>query len=254
MDASTADKRLHIFLRHVHIRHDARSRDPGKHRPAWFSHEACFANLLDTLGKSPLGHKVTLTVIYDGTEADLADDFMSRYLSTPRKFPIAIRIVEAGSNARSWHITMALARATPMGEHDLVYFMENDYLHVEGWLEKLAAFDASGIDYDYLSLYDHNDKYILDMYAGLHTQLVVAGGQHWRTAPSTCGTFLQPRRVFLEDYDDWMRDMADYYMFTDLATTKQRVLYTPVPGLNTHCMEGYLSPCVDWEAIAKAAL
>jgi hypothetical protein len=254
MEGTTRDKRLHIFLRHVHVKHNERSRDPGKQRPAWFSHEACFLNLLDTLGQSPYGHKVTLTVVYDGTAADFEDDFMSRHLAVPRKFPLSIKLVEAGSNVQSWHITLALAMASEMGPDDLVYFMENDYLHVPGWLDRVAEFDAAGIAYDYLSLYDHMDKYILPMYAGLQSSIVVTPRLHWRSAPSTCGTFIQTRQCFLADFDDWMAEVADYYMFARLVGEKGRKLYTPMPGLATHCMEGYLSPVVDWAAIAQAAV
>ena len=68
----TGVKKIHIFFRHVHMRHNSRSRDPDKLRPGWFSHENCFLNLLETLDKSPWAENVTLTIVYDGTAAELS--------------------------------------------------------------------------------------------------------------------------------------------------------------------------------------
>jgi hypothetical protein len=39
-------------------------------------------------------------------------------------------------------------------------------------------------------------------------------------------------------------------LFPKLQDERGRVLLTPVPGLATHCMAGYLSPAVDWQALA----
>jgi hypothetical protein len=249
MDAAATEKRLHIFYRHVHTMHNERSRDPGKTRPEWFSHEACFANLLRTLDASPYGHKVTLTVVYDGTAEDFETDFMHAYIATPRKYPVAIKIVQGGSNHKSWIYALAIAKNTPMGDQDLVYMMENDYLHRDGWLDKVAEIDASAIAFDYLALYDHADKYFLDMYAGLQSRIVVTASQHWRTTPSTCGTFILPRRVFLEDVGDWAQEVGDFHMFKHLTEDKGRVVLSPVPGLATHCMTGYLAPTIDWSKV-----
>jgi hypothetical protein len=249
MDAAATEKRIHIFYRHVHTMHNERSRDPNKTRPEWFSHEACFVNLLRTLDESPYGHKVTLTVVYDGTVEDFETDFMRAHTASPRKYPVSIKIVQGGSNYKSWIYALAIAKNTPMGESDLVYLLENDYLHVDGWLDKVAEIDASGVPFDYLALYDHADKYFLDIYANLQCRIVVTKTQHWRTAPSTCGTFIMPRRVFLEDVGDWAQEIADYYMFKHLTDNKHRVLLTPLPGLSTHCMSGYLSPTIDWSTV-----
>jgi hypothetical protein len=44
---------------------------------------------------------------------------------------------------------------------------------------------------------------------------------------------------------------GDHHKFIFLNQTKNRFVYTPIPGLSTHCMEGLLSPCIDWEKINK---
>jgi hypothetical protein len=244
-----AMSKLHIYYRHVHIKHEGRSRDPSKRRPEWFDYEKCFSNLLQTLDVSPLSVNVTLTVIYDGSQADFVQDFMNKYCAISRRYPTYIKTVEAGSNLKSWHVALDQARAAPIADADLIYFVENDYLHLPGWLEKVFELYVSGIRFDYLSLYDHMDKYFLPMYGDLTTKLFVTATQHWRTAPSTCGTFMLRRSTLLEDIGLWAMEVQDHFLFTELCQKRGRILLTPVPGLATHCMEGYLSPTIDWAGL-----
>ncbi len=171
---------------------------------------------------------------------------MYSYCAKQREYPVSIKIVAAGSNAMSWQVALDQARTAPIADTDLIYFIENDYLHLPGWLEKVFELYVSGIRFDYLSLYDHKDKYFLPMYGELTSRLIVTATQHWRTAPSTCGTFMLRRSTLLEDVGLWAMEVQDHYLFTELCQNRGRVLLTPVPGLATHCMEGYLSPTIDW--------
>jgi hypothetical protein len=61
------DRYLNIFFRHVHVKADKTSRDPNERRPEWFSHEVCFQNLISTIRMDPLGHRVRLVIVYDGS-------------------------------------------------------------------------------------------------------------------------------------------------------------------------------------------
>jgi len=87
------------------------------------------------------------------------------------------------------------------------------------------------------------------MYEGLNSKLFVTKTHHWRTAPNTCGTFLLRRKTLIEDLYIWWLEIQDYYLFQTLCINKGRILLTPIPGLATHCMEGYLSPTIDWELV-----
>jgi hypothetical protein len=233
----------------VHSKHNPRSRDPGKTRPEWFSHEKCYLNLLKTLDESPFAQHVTLTVIYDGMQNDFQDDFMSRHLATPRIYPIVVMMVEAGSNMKSWHAALQQASSAPADDQDLIYFLENDYLHLPRWIDNVFQLYSSGIAFDYISLYDHKDKYFLSMYASLTSKLFITESRHWRTTPSTCGTFILRRKTLLDDMHLWAMEIQDHLVFTELCENRGRVLLTPVPGLATHCMDGYLSPTINWEHI-----
>ena len=241
-----SQKLVNIFYRHVHIKHDARSRDPYKQRPEWFSHEKCFENLIRSLGNSPFQNNVTLTIIYDGTVEDYNNDFISTYCKIPQMYPIHVKIVEAGSNINSWRIALNQAVQAKITDSQFIYFLENDYLHTAHWLEKTIELVHSRIEFDYLSLYDHNDKYIYPMYENLKSSLFVTQSHHWRTTPSSCGTFLVRRKTLIEDLALWHSETQDHHAFTELVENKKRILLTPLPGLSTHCMAGYLSPTIHW--------
>ena len=245
-----AEPRLHIYYRHVHVSADKRSRDPNKARPAWFSHEACFVNLLETIAADALGHRVTVTVIYDGKVDDLLTDFMAHH-ATAEDRRVQLQLIHAGSDMNSFLITVSHAHRAAQPPNDIVYFLENDYLHQHGWVSKVFELYASGVPFDLVSLYDHKDKYMLQMYEGLAATLHLSHSHHWRTAPSTCGSFLLSKAALERDFDVICSGKVDYFIFSEIVGARGRRLLTPIPGLATHSMEGYLSPNVDWAALVR---
>ncbi len=243
------DRRIHIFYRHVHVSAEKRSRDPNKARPDWFSHEKCFRNLLQTIAADPQGHRVSLTIVYDSTLDQLQTDFIAPFVAN-EELGLKVQFIKGGSDINSFLITMAMARALPAPATDLIYFLENDYMHQHGWVSKVFELYDSGEAFDIVSLYDHKDKYFLPMYNGLSSQLLITNTHHWRTAPSSCASFIVSKAELEQDYDIWASGQTDYHFFTKLTQGRGRVLLTPIPGLSTHSMEGYLSPNVDWAALA----
>lgn len=245
-------EKIHIIYRHVHMKYNERSRDPNKSRPLWFSYEKCFESLLNSIEKSALVDRITLTIVYDGSQAEFESDCIYKYCSPSKKFPFFVKIVEAGSNVKSWHEAIAIAKIQEFADSDLIYFMENDYLHSIDWVEKITELCDSQIPFDYVSLYDHTDMYnfinqsVLPVHGRLKSKIYVTKTHHWRVSPSTCGTFIVRKKVFFEDFEAWTGDLADHYVFTFLSKIKNRVLITPIPGLATHCMDGQLSPTINW--------
>ncbi len=247
---SDIQRKIHILYRHVHVKANARSRDPNKSRPEWFSHEKCFKNLLDTIHQDPLGHRVSITVMYDGPPEDLQDDFIAPYLANPEN-GIRLQYLKAGSDINSFLITLAYAHRAEFAPNDIVYFLENDYVHQHGWVSKVLELYASGQTFDIVSLYDHKDKYFLPMYAQLTARLLLSPTHHWRTTPSSCATFLLEKSAFDRDYDAFSCGQNDFFFFSELTGRRGRVMLSPIPGLSTHSMEGYLSPNVDWAQLVS---
>lgn len=248
----SAGRQLYIFFRHVHVKADKTSRDPNKQRPVWFSHEICFQNLVSTIRLDPLGHRVKLVIVYDGTVEDFTTDFIASYYANAA-LGLNIQFIRGGSDINSFLITLGLAKSLELPAEDLVYILENDYMHQNGWVSKVFELYDAGIKFDYVSLYDHRDKYHYEMYASLTSRLVYSQSHHWRTAPSTCASFILEKRVLDRDYAVFSSGLTDYYFFSKLIGENGRILLTPVPGLATHSMEGYLSPAINWEKLAQEA-
>jgi hypothetical protein len=133
--------------------------------------------------------------------------------------------------------------------NDLIYILENDYLHVEGWSEKLIELYKTFNELNYISLYDHNDKYFLSQYEDLTSKIVTTNSHHWRTVPSTCGSFIVPKKIFDEDYEIQTTIIGDHNKHIYLNEHRNRFILTPIPGLSTHCADGLMSPTIDWSKI-----
>ena len=224
--------KIHIFYRHYNI-----SGNDAKNRPIWFDFEKCFANLLRTIKEK----NVSLHVVMDGV---VDTNFIKKYQNE-----CVLHTIAAGSDAASFWKTWEIAKQTQIDNTDLIYFLENDYLHVDGWVDKIVDLFSTFNNLNYVSLYDHNDKYFLPMYDNLVSKIVTTKTSHWRTTPSTCGSFIVTKKIFDEDYAEHTSILGDHNKFLHLAQTKKRFILTPIPGLSTHCTAGLLSPIIDWQQI-----
>lgn len=225
--------KIHIFYRHYNI-----SKRDSKGRPPWFDFENCFKNLLKTIQNE----NVELHVVFDG---DIKDNWINNYSS---KF--TTHQIEANEDQKSFWKTWEIAKNTKINENDLIYFLENDYLHKKGWVDKIIELFNKYNLLHYVSLYDHNDKY-LPIYDDLVSKILTTDSHHWRTTPSTCGSFIVKKQLFDLDYDVHTTTRGDHNKFIDLYNERQRLVITPIPGLSTHCMDGLMSPTINWEEINK---
>lgn len=222
--------KIHIYYRHA-------SNCIVRNRPSWFTFEKCWENLLKTIdGKD----NINLTLALDG---NVEDDFTKNYQDKFELFSTNL-----GSSLLSYRDLLKHIQNTKMDKNDLIYFVENDYLHLDNWVDKVIDLFSCYESLNYVSLYDHNDKY-MPMYDNLASKIITSKTHHWRTTPSTCGTFIITRDMFDKDYDVWESAVGDHNTFMYLNQERQRYVLTPIPGLATHCMEGLLSPTINWETI-----
>lgn len=225
--------KVRIFYRHYNV-----VGNDYKNRPFWFDYEKCFTNLLRTIKNR---EDIELHVVMDG---DIDSNFISKY-----KTHFITHIIKGGSDYSSFLSTYKIAKSLDTEENDLYYFLENDYLHIDNWVDKVKELFSTYSNINYVSLYDHNDKYFLPMYDNLVSKVFTTKTHHWRTTPSTCGTYIVNKKIFLEDFDVPFQMKGDHNKFLWLAKNKNRFVTTPLPGLSTHCMGGLLSPTIDWEGI-----
>jgi hypothetical protein len=224
--------KLHIFYRHYNIQGT-----DNRNRPSWFDYEKCYNNLLSTIN---FNQKVKINIVYDGKE----DNWIKN-----KKFN-KFHEIEAKEDMKSFWETVKLSHSDDSIEKDdLIYFLENDYIHVNGWVDKIFELFQTYNGLDYVSLYDHNDKYFLPMYDSLTSKIFTSPSHHWRTTPSTCGSFITTKQRLNEDFDILSTMRGDHNKWLWLNENRSRFVFTPLPGLSTHCMNGLLSPTIKWEEI-----
>lgn len=229
--------KIHVFYSHYNI-----TGTDNKYRPNWFNYEKCFINLLNTIKDK----NVDLHLIMDGK---VEDNWIKNYKNHYTSHEITGGSMEAVAPP-----FFDIVKATPMEENDLVYILENDYLHVSDWVNVILDLYKNFSGLSYVSLYDHKDKYFLPMYDDLVSKIFISNYCHWRTTPSTCGSYITTRKILNEDFNDHTGvtvPVGDHHKWLFLTETKNRFIITPIPGLSTHCMEELMSPNIDWKEINK---
>lgn len=213
-----------------------------KGRPSWFDFEECFKNFLKTIEK---WESVTLHVVFDTSRGHLEDNWIFKY----QQENIIFHEIEGGSMDKAAMEMYKIAKelSEDMNEDDLFMFQENDY-KFQDWVSDIhALYRYFGDQLNYVSLYDHADKYMSNVYPDLVSKIVTTSFRHWRTTPSTCGSYICTKKIFLEDYEIHTNVIGDHNKWVYLNQEKGRFLLTPIPSLSTHCMDGLLSPCINWD-------
>ena len=161
-----------------------------------------------------------------------------------------------GNGAASFNHALTIALKLPL--NDIIYFVEDDYLHRENSLSVLKEGIMLGADY--VTLYDHPDKYLdtdnpfVDK-DGEVTKVFLTKSCHWKMTSSTTMTFASTVRTLKQD-EKILRSRTinhhpdDFNMFADLSDLG-RSLVSPIPGFSTHGQSDFLSPLVNWEEVAN---
>lgn len=233
---------LHIFFRQTG---DILHKIHPIIRPHWFNYEKCFYNFINTLIPSINNIEVKFNIIFDG---DLNNTFTQKYTNNPLISTNIIQIQSGGEWNAGKVLWTFLKEQYQYNDEDIIYIVENDYVHAPNWcnvlVELFKTYNAT-----YASLYDHNDKYFLEMYDDLQSPIICTKHCHWRGVPNTTGTFAMRGKYLREDIDEHLGIEGDFHKFKALVDNKGRSVYTPIPGYSTHCMNGLLSPLINWEKI-----
>jgi hypothetical protein len=189
----------------------------------------------------------------------LADNCSESTLQIIKKYidPINIEKVSVGHGAGTFNL--ALDKALKWDDNEIVYFVENDYLHKPG-ADKiiLEGFDLGA---PFISLYDHPDKYKDPGQGGNpyceggaeDTRVYLTDSCHWKITNSTTMTFASKVST-LKRVESILRKYTigthpnDFPMFLELRENNE-LLITPLPGYSTHGETAWLSPLTDWSKI-----
>lgn len=196
--------------------------------------------------------------------ADNVEDETMTWLST-YNFK-KIHQTSLGNSGSCW---FAYKLALNLQVDEYVYFVENDYVHRPN--SRVVLLEGLSIS-DYVTLYDHRDKYIKDMNflvrdASEKTRVYLTASTHWKKTNSTTMTFasrvsfLRKDQFFFKLFTigvikkgfPWLKIFQegkaphDFPLFLGLVMIKRRKLISPVPGYSTHGHKDYLSPLINWE-------
>lgn len=188
---------------------------------------------------------------------NVTDISLSKFIDSKCKLNI-IRNNTSLNNGQSFKYCYHRA-CEEVNDNEFVYFAEDDYLYKQNSFEALT--EGLSIS-NYVTLYDHPDKYI-DANMGGNPQIEGSGeitrvvrtnSFHWKLTNSTTMTFGSKGDVIKKDKPIWDKYLLtsyprDYDAFCELIQVYNRSLISPIPGLATHSEIPWLSPFTNWETI-----
>jgi hypothetical protein len=220
----------------------------NKVKPEYIGNEACLKNFCNVF----FDHIYDIYVIADNCSEDTLN-MIKRYID-----PINIEKVSVGHGAGTFNI--ALDKALKLDDKEIVYFVENDYLHLQNSPKILQ--EGLNLGAAFVSLYDHPDKYLDPAKGGNpyceggaeDTRVYLTDSCHWKITNSTTMTFastvgtLKRTEPTLRKYTNQGHYPDDFKMFLHLREQNE-LLITPLPGYVTHGETAWLAPLTDWSKI-----
>lgn len=212
--------------------------------------ENCLRNFLNVFGEHS-----EIVIMADNVKNETVDWIQNLLIDVSVN---DIEIIRTNSNGNGFSANMALDLGMD-SVTDYVYFVEDDYLHRDYSYEVLLE----GLRLaDYVSLYDHPDKYLpgtwggnpfIDEDGGELTKVFLTDSCHWKLTNSTTMTFATSVDIIKQDRKIWKqftdhKHPNDFQCFLRLREMG-RSLITPLPSFSTHCDIPWVAPLVDWEVL-----
>ncbi len=235
------ERKIEVFVRHCHFS----TISAHKKRLTAISREVCFNNLLQTTQDASINLTFFLDTFRPATQ--------THFVKLQSQFPV-VEISE-GSEAGSFLRLLDHVSQLDLHPDTIIYFLEDDYLHRKGWVEILRE-GFTIPEADYVTLYDHRDKYFHPAYSTLQSKIFHTKSCHWRTTPSTTNTFAMRFKTLLRDlelqrsFSQNVTISKDHEKFCKLSE-QGKILISSIPGWSTHTEEEFASPCIEWHQLIK---
>ena len=219
----------------------------NKVKPDYINNETCLKNFCNVF----FNYIHDILIIADNC-SDATINMINKYID-----PVNIHKVSVGHGAGTFNL--ALDVALKGNDDEIVYFVENDYLHKPNALNILL--EGFELGASFVSVYDHPDKYLDPSRGGNpyceggaeDTRVYLTTSCHWKITNSTTMTFaskvstlrrIEPtlRKHTTGSYPD------DFKMFLELREQNE-LLITAIPGYATHGETAWLAPLTDWSQI-----
>jgi len=211
----------------------------NKVKPDYINNENCLKNFVYVFGNQ------NLEIIADNCSKETLQ-MITKYVH-----PNKITTASIGHGAGTFNL--ALDKALKWNDDEIVYFVENDYIHLPGSAEILEeGFDLGA---SYMSLYLHPDKFI-PPFAGGNPEVENDGGyptkifrgetQLFGMFNSTTMTFAAKVKTLKEDEHilrKWTNEKHpnDFQMFLELRANGKALL-CPLNTFSTHGETAWLAP------------
>lgn len=241
--------------------------------------EICLRSLKESLGNL----RVKLWALLDGCPKKYEDLFRKYF---DEEDLVLVPLPGVGNQATfARQIDILLQQQ----ESKLVYFAEDDYFYLPGQFHCMLEFLLQHEEVYFVSPYDHLDYYRMALHQPPE-KFMAYGSRQWRTAASTCMTFLTRRETLAKTemvFRKYQRRSFDCSLW--LSLTKERVfnpfffashlfrnplfckivlkswlyfwsqilfgkkwrLWVPAPAVATHLDANALSPNVDWRTLME---
>jgi hypothetical protein len=217
----------------------------NKIKPEYINNENCLKNAVNVFKDADW------SIIADNISSK-TDDIIQKYKSKSH-----ISYVSIGDGAGTFNL--ALDEALRYKDDEIIYFIENDYLHKPGSQQIIE--EGIELGASFVSLYDHPDKYLPPSQGGNpyceggaeDTRVYLTKSTHWKVTNSTTMTFATKVSTLKENEEILRRNTTgthpnDFQMFIELRNNNQ-LLITPIPGYATHGETAWLTPLTDWSKI-----
>lgn len=224
----------------------------NKVKPEYINNENCLKNAL--LIFPP--YEYDWSIIADNISEE-TNDMIQKYISRDH-----ILYVSIGHGAGTFNL--ALDEALQSSDDEIIYFIENDYIHLPGSPEILE--EGFELGASYMALYLHPDKFIppfkggnpeVDYDGGYMTKIYRGKTQLFGMFNSTTMTFAAKVKTLKEDEPilrKWTSEKHpnDFQMFLELRD-KGSALLCPLNTYSTHGETAWLAPLykVEQENLVK---
>lgn len=218
----------------------------SKIKPEYINNENCLSNAVKVFDSN------NFTVIADNV-SDETYNMICKYVKSSN-----IVKVSEGSGAQTFNLALNEA-LNKLNDDEIVYFIENDYLHRPGSKEVIK--EGIELGASFVTLYDHPDKYLDPNRGGNKycqggaedTRVYLTQSSHWKITNSTTMTFAAKVKT-LREVEPILRKHTtgtyprDFDMFLELRENN-RILISSIPGYSTHGETAWLTPLIDWSKI-----
>jgi len=217
-----------------------------KEKPDYINNENCLKNATETFKDA------SWLVIADNV-SEPTKKMIRKYIEEDSD----VEYVSVGHGAGTFNL--ALNEALTYDDNEIIYFIENDYLH-KPQSQKILE-EGFGLGASFVSLYDHPDKYLESSQGGNpyceggaeDTRVYLTNSCHWKITNSTTMTFASTVGT-LKRVESILRKHTsgthpnDFQMFLELRQQNE-LLITPIPGYSTHGETAWLTPLTNWSKI-----